>query len=98
MVEFAMHWLSEIAHDCAARLSTVKTRTLAVRLPAPLIEALDAVCKRLRLRKSFVVEAALKEKIEDLLDTEDLSEAVRQATGFHAWEEVRAEARQRKHL
>jgi len=69
----------------------VKTRTLATKLPADLVEALDIVCKRLGLRKNFVVEAALREKIEDLLDAEDLREAVKQATGFHAWEEVKAE-------
>lgn len=69
----------------------VKTRTLATKLPADLVEALDIVCKRLGLRKNFVVEAALREKIEDLLDTEDLREAVKEATGFHAWEEVKAE-------
>ena len=69
----------------------MKTRTLATRLPADLVEALDAVCKQLGLRKNFVVEAALKEKIEDLLDAEDLRKAVKEATGFHPWEEVKAE-------
>ena len=93
MVESSTLWQSEIAYDCATRLYTVKTRTLAVRLPTPLIQALDAACKRLRLRKTFVVEAALREKIEDLFDTEDLRAAVQETTGFHAWEEVRAEAR-----
>jgi hypothetical protein len=70
---------------------SMKTRTLATKLPADLVEALDAVCKQLGLRKNFVVEAALKEKIEDLLDAEDLREAVKEATGFHSWEEVKAE-------
>jgi metal-responsive CopG/Arc/MetJ family transcriptional regulator len=69
----------------------VKTRRLITALPADLLEALDEVCQRLGLRKNFVVEAALREKIEDLLDTEDLREAVKEATGFHAWEEVKAE-------
>jgi predicted DNA-binding protein len=70
---------------------SMKTRTLATKLPADLVEALDTVCKQLGLRKNFVVEAALKEKIEDLLDAEDLREAVKEATGFHSWEEVKAE-------
>jgi metal-responsive CopG/Arc/MetJ family transcriptional regulator len=69
----------------------VKTRRLITTLPADLLEALDEVCQRLGLRKNFVVEAALREKIENLLDAEDLREAVKQATGFHAWEEVKAE-------
>lgn len=69
----------------------MKTRRLIATLPADLLEALDEVCQRLGLRKNFVVEMALREKIEDLLDAEDLREAVKQATGFHAWEEVKAE-------
>lgn len=70
---------------------SVKTRTLATRLPADLFEALDAICNRLGLRRSFVVKAAIREKIEDLLGAEDLREAVKEAAGFHAWEEVKAE-------
>jgi hypothetical protein len=42
-----------------------------------------------------VLETAFREKIEDLLDTEDLREAMKEATGFHAWEEVKATARKR---
>jgi hypothetical protein len=71
----------------------VETRTLATKLPIDLAETLDAVCKRLKLRKSSVIEQALREKIEDLLDAEDLREAIKEATGFHAWEEVKAEVR-----
>ncbi len=76
----------------------VKSRTLAVRLPAALIEALNAVCKQLGLRKGPVIEAALREKIDDLLDAEDLREAVKEATGFHPWEQVRVEAGRGKHF
>jgi predicted DNA-binding protein len=71
----------------------VETRTLATKLPLDLADTLDAVCKQLGLQKSLVVEEALREKIEDLLDAEDLREAMKEATGFHAWEEVKAEAR-----
>ena len=71
----------------------METRTLATKLPVDLVEILDSVCKRLGLRKSLVVEETLREKIEDLLDAENLREAMREATGFHAWEEVKAEAR-----
>jgi predicted DNA-binding protein len=71
----------------------VETRTLATKLPLDLADTLDAVCKQLGLQKSLVVEEALREKIEDLLDAEDLREAMNEATGFHAWEEVKAEAR-----
>jgi len=46
----------------------------------------------LGLRKNFVVEAALREKLEELLDAEDLRDAVREATGFHPWEAVKKEA------
>ena len=71
----------------------MKTHPLATRLPAELTEALDAVCSRFGLRKNHVIETALREKIEDLLDGEDLKNAVREATGFHDWEEVKREAR-----
>jgi hypothetical protein len=62
-----------------------------MRLPADLLKALVAVCNRLRLRKKFVVEAAIRKKIEDLLDAADLRDAVKGATGFHSWEDVRVE-------
>jgi predicted DNA-binding protein len=69
----------------------VKTRTFAMRLSADLFEALDAICNRLGLQKNFVVEAAIRKKIDNLLDAEDLREAVKEATGFHSWEDVKAE-------
>jgi predicted DNA-binding protein len=69
----------------------VKTQALATRLPADLAETLDVVCKRLGLRKNFVLEAALREKLEDLMDAEDLRDAIREATGFHRWEKVKDE-------
>jgi hypothetical protein len=74
----------------------MKTVALATRLPADLTDALDAVCRRLGLRKNFVLESALREKLEDLLDGEDLKGAVREATGFHDWESVRKESLRRK--
>jgi len=73
------------------RVPFVKTRMLAMRLLAALFEALNAICSRLGLRKNSVVEAAIREKIEDLLDAEDLREAVKGATGFHSWEDAKAE-------
>jgi predicted DNA-binding protein len=74
----------------------VKTQALATKLPADLAETLDAVCKRLGLRKNFVLETALREKLEDLMDAEDLREAIGEATRFHRWEKVKRESRKRK--
>lgn len=71
----------------------METPTLTTQLPLDLADTLDAVCKRLGLWKSLVVEDALWKKIADLLDTEDLREAMTEATRFHAWKEVKAEAR-----
>jgi hypothetical protein len=34
----------------------------------------------------------LREKLEELMDAEDLREAVAEATGFHSWETVKREA------
>jgi len=67
---------------------SMKTEPLAAKLPADLTAQLDAVCKKLGLRKNSVLEAALREKLEDLLDAEDLRVAVEEATDFHAWNEV----------
>ncbi len=69
--------------------SNMRTKPFATKLPADLTAALDEVCRTLGLRKNFVVEAALREKLEDLLDAADLRDAVAEATGFYAWEEVR---------
>ena len=68
-----------------------REEALATRIPLDLKRSLDQVCKKLGLRKNFVVETAVREKLEDLMDTYDLQEAVKQATGFHDWESVKKE-------
>lgn len=67
----------------------MSTVPFATRLPADLIAQLDELCRKSGLRKNHVLEMALREKIEDLLDAADLREAMSEATGFHAWEDVR---------
>ncbi|MBI4366565.1 MAG: hypothetical protein HY543_07085 [Deltaproteobacteria bacterium] len=74
----------------------MRTEALATKLPGDLKRALDQVCELLGLRKNFVIETALREKIEDLLDAHDLEQAVKEATGFHAWTVVRREAKRRR--
>ena len=71
----------------------MKTEPFATKLPSDLTAQLDLVCKKLGLRKNFVLETALREKLEDLLDAEDLWEAMSEATGFHAWDDVKKEVR-----
>ena len=71
----------------------MKTEPFATKLPSDLTAQLDFVCKKLGLRKNFVLETALREKLEDLLDAEDLREAMGEATGFHAWDDIKKEAR-----
>jgi predicted DNA-binding protein len=66
-----------------------RVEAFATKLPVDLKETLDQVCEKLGLRKNFVVESALREKLEDLLDTYDLEEAIGEATGFHSWENVK---------
>ncbi len=78
------------------KMKTARTKPFATRLPPDLTKALDGVCRKLGLRKNFVVEAALREKIEDLLDAEDLRQAMADATAFHSWDKVKAEARSGK--
>jgi predicted DNA-binding protein len=69
----------------------VKNKTFATKLSADLVRDLDSVCDTLGLRKNFVVEEALREKIEDLMDAHDLRQAVKEATGFHSLDSVRRE-------
>ena len=74
----------------------MKTQAFATRLPVDLTRMLDQVCGKLGLRKAFLVEAALREKIEDLLDAHDLREAIAETTRFHRWDDVKKEARRRR--
>lgn len=74
----------------------MKTEPFATKLPADLTAQLDVVCKRLGLRKNYVLEAALREKLDDLLDAADLRLAIKEATGFHAWDDVKREHRQKR--
>lgn len=74
------------------------TRSVATKLPDDLVDALDAVSKKTGLRKSVIIEAALREKIEDLLDAEDLGYAVREASGFHPWDEVKRTTRKGRRM
>ena len=74
----------------------MKGEPLATRLPADLTRTLDAVCERLGLKKNFVIETALREKLEELMDADDLKQAISEATGFHTWQAVKAAAKKRK--
>lgn len=70
-------------------------QAFATKLPPDLKRALDDVCRRFGLRKNFVVEQALREKLEDLLDAFELEEARKTATSFRKWEEVEKELKRR---
>jgi predicted transcriptional regulator len=74
---------------------SVKTLPFATRLSPEVKSALDRVCRKLGLRKNFVVESALREKIEDLLDAEDLQQAIREAATFQPWDKVKKEVARR---
>lgn len=67
----------------------MKNEVFATKLPGVLKTQLDATCAMLGLRKNFVVEEAIREKLEDLLDAHDLRQAIAEATGFHSWESVK---------
>ncbi len=70
----------------------MKGQLFATKLPPDLIEALHEVCTGLGLRKNFVVESALREKLEELMDAEDLRQTISESTGFHSWEAVKRES------
>lgn len=65
------------------------SEAVATKLPLDLKRLLDRVCEKLGLRKNYVIEMALREKLEDLLDANDLQVAVKEATGFHSWGSVK---------
>lgn len=67
----------------------IRNEVFATKLPGDLKRQIDDVCSLLGLRKNFLVEEAVREKIEDLLDAYDLRQAVKEATGFHSWESVK---------
>lgn len=66
-----------------------QSATFATKLPVDLIALLQTVCERLGLRKNFLVETSIREKLEDLLDAEDLQTAMREASGFHEWKAIK---------
>lgn len=70
----------------------------STKLSPELKAALDEVCRRFGLRKSFIVEEALREKLEDLVDAFDLEEARKTAVSFRSWEEVEKELQRRGKL
>lgn len=73
----------------------MRTEVFATKLPVGLKEQIDEVCAMLGMRKNFFIEAAIREKLEDLLDAHDLRQAVKEATGFHSWESVKKGAKKR---
>jgi len=66
-----------------------RTEAFATKISPEVKQALDYVCRKLGLRKNFVVEAALREKIEDLLDTDDLRAAIGEGGTFRPWKTQR---------
>lgn len=72
-----------------------KTAVISTKLPLDLKQILDKICLKLGLKKNFVIESALREKLEDLLDTSDLLEAMKEAGGFHALGDTKLELRKR---
>ncbi len=74
----------------------LKNEVFATKLPRNLKKQLNEVCGLLGIRKNFLVEEAIREKVEDLLDAYDLREAMKEATEFHSWESVKKEIKSPK--
>lgn len=68
-----------------------QNEVFATKLPRELKKQIDQVCALLGIRKNFLVEEAIREKVEDLLDAYDLRQAVKEATGFHSWDSIKKE-------
>ena len=71
----------------------MKNQVFATKLPRSLVAQITELCNKLGIRKNFLVEEALRDKIEDLLDAYDLRQAMKEATGFHSWESVKKDIR-----
>ena len=78
------------------KILSMKSQPLATKLPPDLTKALHEVCTRLGLRKNFVIETALREKLEELMDAEDLRQAISESTGFHSWHAVKKESSKKR--
>jgi len=66
-----------------------KNEVFATKIPGELKRQISLVCESLGLKKNFVIEEAIREKLEDLMDAHDLRLAVKEATGFHSWSSVK---------
>lgn len=64
----------------------MKTMVFATKLPTELKKQLDAVSTLLGIKKSHLVEEAIREKLEDLLDAYDLRQAQNESSGFQPME------------
>lgn len=68
----------------------MKTTAVSTRLPEDLAITLDEVCDAMGYKKNRLIEIALREKLEDLLDAQDLNEAVTEETRFSTLDDARA--------
>lgn len=73
-----------------------KSTAFATKLPNDLKDQLDEVCERFGYRKNFIVEQALREKLEDILDAHDLERAVKEASGFQDWQGIKKQMKASK--
>lgn len=56
-----------------------------MRLPQSLEKQVSEVCDLLGMRKSDLVEEAVREKLEDLLNAYNLRSSLREASGHAPW-------------
>jgi predicted DNA-binding protein len=68
-----------------------KVEVFSAKISPELKKLLDKVCRMAGVKKQFIVEEALREKIEDLLDAYDLRAAMNQAGEFYSWESIKQE-------
>ena len=71
--------------------NAMKSVTFATRLPEDLLASLDELCKLHGLKKSAVVEAAVREHLEVLTYDYELRDAIEDESRFHPWSSVRVE-------
>ena len=66
-----------------------RNEVFATKIPGELKRRISLVCESLGLKKNFVIEEAIREKLEDLMDAHDLHQAIKESTGFHSWDSAK---------
>jgi len=72
--------------------------TFSVKLPPSVKKGVILFCKKSGFKTSAFVSKALEEKLADMMDSYDLTEAIKNADGFMTLDELKKELKKHKRL